>query len=510
MKATTRRPVVLASLVIIALVAGAALVTPTGTASLLTRVVEAVSDWFGWFFVLLAATVLVFVVVIGFKYSHVRLGGDDAKPEYSTFSWACMLFAAGIGTDILFFAVSEPVQQYMRPPQLEPQSLAAAEQAPVWTMFHYGLHGWGMYCLMGIAMGYFAYRKKLPLAVRSTLSPLLGKRTEGWAGHSVDVATIVATIFGLATSLGIGVVMLATALEILVGLEANRWVHLGLVILAITAATLSAVSGINRGIKILSQLNVCLSLFLCLWVLITGNTTYLLRSIVMNIGDFVVLFPSMFMDTMAIDYPEAWMTLWTLFFWAWWIAWASFVGLFLARISHGRTIGQFVLGTLTIPLLYVGAWATIFGGRAIEMIRGGDLDFAELTLASPERGIFALLETHPIPTVIISIACLTGLLFYITSADSGALVMANLSSKLPDPSVDARLPMRALWAVATGVLTIAMLIVDGIPALQNATIIMGLPFGFVMVGVMISLARSLKDEGEHPAAEETHTEPHSA
>lgn len=490
-----RRPVVIASLVIVLAVALWGIITPVGAQAVLTVAVTATAEWFGWFFVLLAAVVLVFVVVLALRYPHIRLGGEDSRPEHSTFTWACMLFAAGIGTDILFFAVAEPISQYMHPPQVEAQSLAAAEQAPVWTMFHYGLHGWGMYALMGIAMGYAAHRRGLPLAVRSTLQPLLGHRITGAAGHAVDVATVVATLFGLATSLGIGVVMLAAGFDELLGTGAGLGVQIALVVLAIIASTVSAISGVARGIKMLSQLNVLLSLLLCGWILVSGNTPFLLRAIVMDIGELIALFPSMMMDTMAYDHPTDWMAAWTLFFWAWWIAWGSFVGMFLARISKGRTIGEFVLGTLTIPFCYVVVWATILGNRAIEMIRvEGRVDLATLADSAPEQALFALLREHPMPTALIALALVVGLLFYVTSADSGALVMANLSSELDDPGTDARPSLRLLWGVVTGVLTIAMLIVDGIPALQSATIIMGLPFAFVMVLVMVSLAKALGEE----------------
>lgn len=486
---------IVSSLLIVLAVAAWGIIAPGGAQTVLTAAVEVTAEWFGWFFVLLAAVVLVFVIIIALRFPRVRLGADDDRPQYSTFTWACMLFAAGIGTDILFFAVAEPISQYMHPPQGAAQSLAAAEQAPVWTLFHYGLHGWGMYALMGIAMGYFAHRRGLPLAVRSTLQPLLGHRITGVAGHAVDVATVVATIFGLATSLGIGVVMLAAGFDELFGIGTGLAVQIALVVLAILAGSASAVSGISRGIRLLSQLNVLLSLLLCGWVLVTGNTPFLLRAIVMNIGDLIAQFPSMMMDTMAYDHPTAWMASWTLFFWAWWIAWASFVGMFLARISKGRTIGEFVLGALTIPFCYVAVWATILGNRAIEMIRmEGRLDMAELADTAPEQALFTLLREHPMHVAVIGLALLVGLLFYITSADSGALVMANLSSELRDPETDARPGLRVLWGVVTGVLTIAMLMVNGIPALQSATIIMGLPFAFVMVLVMVSLAKALRAE----------------
>lgn len=492
--------VIAGSALIILLVAGWAFVAPEQSAEILGTAVGWTGEWFGWFYIALATSILVFVIYVGFRYSKVRLGRADDRPEFSTFAWASMLFAAGIGTDVMFFAVAEPATQYLYPPQGDGGTLDAARESTVWTLFHYGITGWGMYALMGIALGFFAHRKGLPLAVRSTLHPLIGKRVRGAAGDAVDVATMIGTIFGVATSLGIGVVMLNVGLDILFGVPQGIPAQIGLVVLAVTVATASALTGVDRGIRILSQLNVLLALFLAGWVLVTRDTAFLLRSAIMNIGDFVNLFPGMTLDTMAFDHDPDWMNGWTLFFWAWWIAWACFVGMFLARISKGRTIGQFVLGTLTIPFMYIVMWVTVFGNAAVKKIMDGDQEFGELAVNSPEAGFFTLLLDTPGALFLVGLATFVGLLFYVTSADSGSLVMANLSSHLPNANTDGRPILRIFWAASTSVLTIAMLVVGGIPALQMATIIMGLPFAFVMILVMLGLHRALEGERTFDAA----------
>ncbi|ANS78158.1 High-affinity choline uptake protein BetT [Serinicoccus hydrothermalis] len=471
-----------------------ALIAPEQSSTVLGVVVGWTSQWFGWFYIALATVILIFVLYLGVRHSRVRLGQEDDRPEFSTFAWASMLFAAGIGTDVMFYAVAEPASQYLYPPQGEGGTLEAAREATVWTLFHYGITGWGMYALMGIALGYYAHRLGLPLAVRSTLYPLIGKRVKGPIGDAVDIATVIGTIFGVATSLGIGVVMLNVGLDVLFGVDQGIPAQIGLVVLAILVATISATTGVDKGIRLLSQLNVLLAIGLAGWVLVTGETAFLLRGMMMNVGDFVSMFPGMTMDTMAFDHPADWMSAWTLFFWAWWIAWASFVGMFLARISKGRTIGQFVLGTMTIPFSYIVMWVSIFGNSAVEQIRSGDAAFGEAAVNTPELGFFTLLQEYPLGLAVVALATFVGLLFYVTSADSGALVMANLSSELPSGEDDARPWLRILWSVATGVLTIAMLLVGGIPALQSATIIMGLPFAFVIVAVMIGLHRALESE----------------
>ncbi|MBY9076047.1 choline BCCT transporter BetT [Nocardioides sp. WL0053] len=490
------RPVVfLTSAAVTLAIAIWAIIAPTAAADTIGVLVGWTTSWFGWFYILLATVVLVFVVFLGVsRYGRTKLGPEHSQPEFSTFSWAAMLFAAGIGTDLMFFSVAEPVTQYLAPPVGQGETVQAAREASTWTLFHYGISGWGMYALMGMALAYFSYRMNLPLAIRSSLFPIFGKRIHGVLGHSVDSAAVIGTIFGVATSLGIGVVQLNYGLEMLMGIPEGVPAQIGLVVLAVLIATISAVSGVDKGIKRLSQLNVLLAIGLAVWILVTGKTTFLLNAFVLNIGDYVSSFAGLTNQTFAYDQPVQWMSWWTLFFWAWWIAWASFVGLFLARISRGRTIRQFVAGTLIIPFSYVLMWVSIFGNAAIDAVRSGDAAFGRLAMNTPERGFYTLLTQYPAFTFIAAVATFVGLLFYVTSADSAALVMANLSSKLRTPQDDATKGARIFWAVATGLLTMSMLLVGGVPALQNATIIMGLPFAFVIVLVMAGLYKALRVE----------------
>lgn len=489
------RPVFFGSAAVITAVTLWMVLAPANAERLLGAAVGWTTDWFGWFYVLLAAAILVFVVFIAFsRFGRIKLGPEHSQPEFSTFAWVSMLFAAGIGTDLMFFAVAGPVEQYLAPPSTAPETVEAAREATVWTLFHYGISGWGMYALMGMALGYFAFRMNLPLAVRSALHPIFGKRIKGGVGHSVDLAAILGTIFGVATTLGIAVVLLNVGLNMLFDVPIGLGVQIGLVIFGVLMATLSAVSGVERGIKWLSQANVILAVGLALWVLFSGRTSYLLNALVLNVGDFVTGFVEMATQTFPFEDNAEWMSNWTLFFWAWWIAWASFVGLFLARISRGRTIRQFVAGTLIIPFSYILMWISIFGNAAIDQIRQGDLDFGQLTLENPEAGFFTLLSQYPGFTFIASLATFVGLLFYVTSADSGALVMANLTSRMRDVHADGAWYLRIFWSVATGALTLALLSVDGIGALMSATVVMAVPFAFVMLLVMIGLYRALRVE----------------
>jgi choline/glycine/proline betaine transport protein len=473
-----------------------AIVSPEGADNAIGLLMDWISRGFGWFYILLSTVVLVFVIVIAAsRYGKTKLGPDHSEPDFSLFSWAAMLFAAGIGTDLMFFGVAGPVTQYLAPPVGEGETIAAAREATVWTIFHYGVTGWGMYALMGMALGYFAYRMNLRLAIRSALYPIFGDRIYGPLGDVVDLAAIVGTIFGIATTLGIGVVQINFGLEVLFGIPEGLPAQIGLIVFGVAIAIISAVSGIARGIRRLSELNVWLTIGLAAFVLITGPTIFLLNALVVDIGNYVSTFPSLTMETFAYEQPTEWLQWWTLFFWAWWIAWASFVGLFLARISRGRTIRQFVVGTLTIPFLYIVVWISIFGNTAVEMVMAGAQEFGEIAMNQPEQGFYTMLQEFPAFLLVGTLATFVGLLFYITSADSGALVMGNLSSYLKTPNDDTSAPVRIFWAMAIGLLTLAMLIVGGVPALQNATVIMGLPFAFVLILVMFGLYQALRVEG---------------
>ncbi|MCY9847726.1 choline transporter [Pectobacterium jejuense] len=467
----------------------------------ITHALNWVSATFGWYYLLAATFYIVFVIFIASsRFGSIKLGPEQSKPEFSLMSWAAMLFAAGIGIDLMFFSVAEPITQYMMPPEGQGQTIEAARQAMVWTLFHYGLTGWSMYALMGIALGYFSYRYNLPLTIRSALYPIFGKRINGPIGHSVDIAAVLGTIFGIATTLGIGVVQLNYGLKVLFQIPENLTVQASLILLSVIMATVSVTSGVNRGIRFLSELNVLLALGLILFLLFWGDTEFLLNALVLNVGDYINRFTGMTLNSFAFDRPTEWMNSWTLFFWAWWVAWAPFVGLFLARISRGRTIRQFVVGTLIIPFVFTLLWLSIFGNSALYQVLHGNLDFANEVMQHPERGFYSLLAQYPGFSLSASVATITGLLFYVTSADSGSLVLGNFTSRLGDINNDAPNWLRIFWSVAIGLLTLGMLMTNGVSALQNTTVIMGLPFSFVMFFIMAGLYKSLRVEDYRKAS----------
>jgi choline/glycine/proline betaine transport protein len=460
-----------------------------------------VGTYFGWYYVLTAGLVVVFVVIVAFsRVGLTKIGPDHSRPKYNVFTWAAMLFAAGIGVDLMFFGISGPATHYLTPPDVAPLSAEAARMAPLWTIFHYGIPGWAMYALMGMAFGLFAYRYHLPLSIRSALAPIFGRRIHGGIGHTFEIAATIGTIFGIAVSLGIGVVFLNYGLSAMFDIPNSIGVQIALMGLAVFITVLSTVSGVDKGIRRLSELNVILGIVLMLWVLFSGSTHELLNALVQNIGDFFSLFPSMLLNTMAYaegspGYPaDQWLADWTLFFWAWWIAWAPFVSLFLARISRGRTLRQFVIGVLLIPFAFILLWVSIFGNAALGFFGAGDSEFLELSVSLPESGFFTLLEQYPGAAFTLPLAVVTGLFFYVTSADSGSLVMANMTSKPSATDDDGPPWLRIVWAVITGALTLAMLFIEGVYTLQAATVMIGVPLSVLVYLIMFSLWKVLRAE----------------
>ena len=488
------------SVIIVAFVLFAA-IWPSTAETVIFGSMAWVAKNFGWYYVLTATIVVVFVLIVAFsKVGGTKMGPDHSLPKYNLFTWAAMLFAAGIGVDLMFFGISGPATNILTPPDAPAGSDEAARMATIWTIFHYGIPGWAMYALMGMAFGLFAYRYHLPLSIRSALAPIFGRRIHGAVGHAAEIGATIGTIFGISVSLGIGVVFLNYGLSSLFGIPNSISVQIALMALAVFITVLSTVSGVDKGIRRLSELNVVLAVVLMLWVLFSGQTHQLLNSLVQNIGDFFSRFPGMMMNTFAytdgaadLGYPaDQWMADWTLFFWAWWIAWAPFVSLFLARISRGRTLRQFVVGVLLIPFAFILLWVSIFGNAALSFF--DDAEFLDLAVNLPESGFFNLLEQYPGATFTVALAVITGLFFYVTSADSGSLVMANMTSKASTADSDGAPWLRIVWAVITGALTLVMLFIDGVYTLQAATVMVGLPLSILVYLVMFSLYKVLRTE----------------
>ncbi|MGO2414491.1 MULTISPECIES: choline BCCT transporter BetT [Cobetia] len=454
-------------------------------------------DTFGWFYMLAIVAYLVFGVLIACsRFGRIRLGPDDSRPEFSLMSWAAMLFAAGIGIDILFYCIAEPLSHYVAPVTGDPMTQVAIRNAMVETFFHWGLSGWGIYVLAGMSLAYFSYRHRLPLAIRSAFYPLLGNRINGPIGNAVDIFAIISTVFGIATSLGIGVIQLNYGLKFMLGIPENIAVQAALIVGVMVLATISVVTGVEKGIRLLSEFNMLLATALLIFVLAVSDTSQLLNALVLNIGDYFTQFVSKSFDTYAYT-PDTdeWMSSWTLFFWGWWIAWTPFVGLFLARISRGRTIRQFVFGALLIPLSFMMVWMSVFGNASIDMVANqGVTSLATEALNAPQNTIYTFLEQLPLSGITTAVVAILGIVFFVTSADSGALVLANFTSILKDVNHDAPIWLRIFWSAIIGLLTLALLMVGGLGALQSAVVITAVPFSIVLIFMMIGMYKALMIE----------------
>ncbi|MBZ2194971.1 choline BCCT transporter BetT [Occultella gossypii] len=473
-----------------------AMLAPAGAASVMRDLVGVVATNLGWFYVVTVVLVIAFVLWVAFsKEGGVRLGPDHSRPQYKLFTWVAMPFGAGVGIDMLFYSVTGPITQFMMPPAVDPQSAEAAQDAVVWTMFHYGISGWSMYALLGMAMAYFAYRWGMPLSIRAALYPLLGKRVRGTAGDAIDVFALIGTVFGVATSMGIGVVLLNVGFSRLFGLPEGLSLQVALVLVAVVMTVAGCLSGVDKGIRLISELNIWIAAAMMLYILVTGQTAFLLNALVTNIGRFIGTLPERTLETFAYEPGGAeWMGGWTLFFWAFWLAWGPFVGLFLARISRGRTLREFVIAAITAPVLCDFIIVSIFGNSALAVVMGGNTEFAQLAIEQPEQGWYALLEMFPGAAFLIGLATLSGLLFYLTSANSGAMVMANFSSTIPDPAQDGAKWLRIFWALLTALLTVAMLVAGGVTTMEYATLIFAFPVTIIAYLVMASFSKVLRME----------------
>src|SRR5690554_6042849 len=489
------RVLVISSVIIVAFSVWAMLTPASAQSTMLTAVIW-ISTNLGWYYVLTITLVIGFVLWVAFsKEGSVRLGPDHSRPQYKLFTWVAMLFAAGVGIDMLFYSVSGPVSHYLDPPVGESGSMAATQDAVVWTMFHYGIAGWSMYALLGMAMGYFAYRWGMPLSIRAALYPLLGKRVRGPVGDSISIIALVGTVFGVATSMGIGVVLLNVGFSLLFGLQQGLALQIALVLVAVVLTIGATTSGVDRGIRWIAELNLWSAAAMMVYILVTGQTAFLLNALVENIGRFIVTLPARTLQTLAYEPDGAeWMGGATLFFWAFWMAWGPFVGVFLARISRGRTLREFVIAAITAPVLCDFIIVSLFGNSALFEVLQGNTAFAELAVESPEQGWYALLAMFPGAMFLIGLATLSGLLFYLTSANSGAMVMSNFSASIPDPAEDGPKALRIFWAVITAVLTVAMLLAGGVTTMEYATPIFALPVTIIAYLTMASFYKVLRME----------------
>ncbi|ACK85631.1 BCCT family transporter [Methylorubrum extorquens] len=472
--------------------AGLSALFPAQAKSIFDGLQATIVHEFGWFYIAVVAGFLGFAIFLMLsRYGDVKLGPDDSEPDYSYLSWFAMLFSAGMGIGLIFFGVAEPLQHYATPPVGEGKTIEAAQRAMVLTFFHWGVHAWAIYIVVGLALAYFAFRRGLPLTVRSALHPLIGDRINGPIGHAIDIFAVLGTIFGVATSLGLGVLQVNAGFTHLFGVPNNTFVQIILIAAITGCATLSVASGLDKGVKVLSELNIILAVVLLAFVLITGSTVFLLQAFVQNLGAYLGAVVERTLQTYAYK-PNEWLGSWTLFYWGWWIAWSPFVGMFIARISRGRTIREFVTGVLLVPVLFTFFWMTVFGNTAIEMDRAGAVPLAQIVKDNMPVALFEMLGHLPFGMIASGLATLLVIFFFVTSADSGALVIDMITSGAAD---NPPLWQRVFWAVSSGAIAAVLLVAGGLEALQTAAIASALPFSIVMIFICYGLLRALQLEG---------------
>ncbi|MEU9508967.1 BCCT family transporter [Micromonospora sp. NPDC048170] len=453
-------------------------------------------DWvvrsFGWVFVLASAGFVVLSIWLALsRYGRIKLGRDDDKPEFSTVSWVAMMFSAGMGIGLMFWGAAEPLSHLGTPPRglNEPNSQQAAREAMEYTFFHWALHPWAIYAVVGLTLAYFTFRKGRRSLISSAFFPLIGERADRGPGRAIDIFAIFATLFGSAVSLGLGALQINSGLTNLWDVPKSTPLAIGIIAVLTVAFVVSAVTGVKRGIQFLSNTNMVLAVALMFFLLVVGPTVFVLNTLTASTGAYLYDLIPMSFRTGAFG-GEQWMAGWTLFYWAWWISWTPFVGAFIARISKGRTIRQFVLGVVAIPSLVSLVWFSVFGGTAIDLQLGGT-DLSAAVKESPEAALFAVLREFPFFTVTAILVMVLVGLFFVSGADAASVVMGTLSSR---GSLEPKAWLVSMWGVLTGLVAVVLLLAGGLSALQSLTILAALPFLFVMVGMVVGLLRELRRE----------------
>ncbi|ENW85683.1 hypothetical protein F906_02505 [Acinetobacter pseudolwoffii] len=480
--------VFISTVTIIAIFLALVVFAPDAFSLLTQQINQWITNSFSWFYVLSVALFLIILIYIALSdMGKIKLGPDHSQPKYSSTSWFAMLFTAGMGIGLMFFGVAEPVMHYVTPPAGEPETVMAAQQSMRVTFFHWGLHAWAIYTLVGLSLAYFAYRHQLPLKIRSALYPLIGQKIYGPIGDGVDTFATIGTVFGVATTLGFGVTQINSGLNYLFGIEQAPSTQVILIIVVSAMAATSVFFGLDKGIKRLSELNLVLALLLLIFVFVAGPSIYLLQTTIQNAGQYVSNLFSMTFNLYAYQ-PSGWIGGWTIMYWAWWISWSPFVGMFIARVSEGRSIREFIVGVLLIPTGFTLIWMGFMGNAALySIMHEANTSLLEAVQRDSSVALFEFLANLPLSSVTSIIATLLVMLFFVTSADSGALVTDYLTAK----SENSPTWQRLFWTVLMALLAIILLLAGGLEALQSATIMSALPFTFIMLLMCWGLIKAL-------------------
>lgn len=444
----------------------------------------------GWLFLVIVLGFVLICIFLAFsKYGKIKLGGSEDEPEYSTLSWFAMLFSAGMGIGLVFWSIAEPLSHFSAPPLGEAGSREAIIVAMRYTFFHWGIHPWAIYGIVGLAMAYFSFKKQQPMLISSALAPILGERVNGPVGKVFDALAVFATVFGVATSLGLGTMQISSGLNHLFGLPSTMLVQAAIIVVITFLFVLSAVAGIKRGIKLLSNFNMVLAVLLLVIMFAFGPAGYVVGLIPRSIGQYLQHFLSMSLN-LNPEVQPGWVGGWTVFYWAWWIAWAPFVGGFIARISKGRTIREFVLGVLIAPVIFSFIWMGVFGGAALHLAGIQGAEIIPAVLGDIASGLFVVFQYYPLTGLLSGLALILITIFFITSADSATFVVGML---LSNGNLEPKSSKKILLGGMQGAIAIVLLITGGLTALQTASIIAAFPFMLVMVCMIYSLFKELRN-----------------
>jgi len=464
-------------------------------ADLFAKALAGITSTSGWFLILAANVLVVAAVSFAFsRFGHIKIGGKDAQPEFTTPAWYAMLLSAGMGIGLMFWSVGEPIFHFLNPSPMfngvEGQTPEAAEAAMATTYFHWGLHPWAIYAIVGLGLAFFAYNRGLPLTIRSIFYPLIGNKIYGFWGNLIDVLSVLATLMGLATSLGLGVQQVNAGLNFLFGMSISTQTQVILIAVITGFATLSVVAGLDSGVKRLSEINMGMAALLLLFLLVVGPTVYILGGFTQNLGYYLTKLPELSLWTETF-YESNWQGSWTVFYWAWWISWSPFVGMFIARVSKGRSVREFILGVMIVPTLLSFLWMAVFGGTAISMQISGAADIATAVQDNVATALFAMFQHLPLTQVLSLVGIVLVTVFFITSSDSGSLVVDHLTS---GGKLDSPVPQRVFWALMEGLVAAVLLLGGGLSTLQTAAVCTGLPFAVVLLLIIYALYVGLSQE----------------
>jgi len=465
---------------------------PEQLTGITTQMFGFITNDLGWFYLVTVLAVLIFSIYLAFgRFGQIRLGNDDDRPEYSNFSWFAMLFSAGMGIGLVFWGVAEPVFHYAQPPMgIEPLSTQSAMMSFRYAFLHWGFHPWAIYAIVGLALAYVTFRKKMPCLISSTLYPLLGEKARGPIGNVIDILALILTVIGVATSLGMGALQVNGGLNTLFNIPNNISTQVIIIVVITVLFLISATTGLDKGIKILSNTNIIIAVLLLLFVFLFGPTVFIIDTFFVSLSGYIQNLLPMSLALSPFE-KDPWIGTWTIFYWAWWLSWGPFVGTFIARISKGRTVKEFILGVVILPALFCCIWFTVFGGTALyfEIFEGVDI-VAQVT-NDVTVGLFATLSYLPLGKIISFIATILIVTFFVTSADSATFVIGMFSRNgnlNPDNKI------KVIWGVILSLMAIVLLFSGGLVAMRNTSIIMALPFLGIIILMCVAIFKAFRNE----------------